>query len=254
MQETKKCTKCGEVKPLEDFHKKSESKDGRRSICMVCRGVDIHKIRDKYIINKKGLKKCYICDTIKKHSKFRIDNSSWDGYKTRCISCVSAYDKLYREKHKDELNRKNRIYKENNKESENRRHREYIKKRYHNDLNFKLICNLRSSIWGAFNKSPYTKKSNRYKILGALQHKIIKHLNNNTYGFIYGKGDYQVDHIIAIASCESEEDLINILHYTNLQLLPSKYNNLKRDKKWDRSHFEKWLIETNYKVNERVIQ
>lgn len=34
--ETKKCIKCGEVKPLEDFTKCAKSPDGRGSYCKVC--------------------------------------------------------------------------------------------------------------------------------------------------------------------------------------------------------------------------
>jgi 5-methylcytosine-specific restriction endonuclease McrA len=33
---TKKCTQCGEVKPLDQFTKWSGSKDGRRSYCKAC--------------------------------------------------------------------------------------------------------------------------------------------------------------------------------------------------------------------------
>jgi len=32
----KKCTKCGDVKPLEEFHRKQSRKDGRTSICKAC--------------------------------------------------------------------------------------------------------------------------------------------------------------------------------------------------------------------------
>ena len=34
---SKKCSKCGEVKLLEEFHRKSQSSDGRSSHCKACR-------------------------------------------------------------------------------------------------------------------------------------------------------------------------------------------------------------------------
>lgn len=34
--ETKKCTKCGEEKPIAEFHKKTKSKDGYYSQCKLC--------------------------------------------------------------------------------------------------------------------------------------------------------------------------------------------------------------------------
>jgi len=39
MQETKKCTKCGEVKLLEEFSKNRKSKDNLMYECKLCRGV-----------------------------------------------------------------------------------------------------------------------------------------------------------------------------------------------------------------------
>lgn len=32
----KQCTKCGAIKPLTDFHKRPETKDGRRTDCKEC--------------------------------------------------------------------------------------------------------------------------------------------------------------------------------------------------------------------------
>lgn len=32
----KTCTKCGKEKPLEEFHKNCQAKDGRRSACSLC--------------------------------------------------------------------------------------------------------------------------------------------------------------------------------------------------------------------------
>jgi hypothetical protein len=34
--DSKKCTKCGEVKPLDDYYKDRRSKDGRYSKCKIC--------------------------------------------------------------------------------------------------------------------------------------------------------------------------------------------------------------------------
>lgn len=32
----KKCSKCGEIKPLEEYHKDKRATDGRRSACAKC--------------------------------------------------------------------------------------------------------------------------------------------------------------------------------------------------------------------------
>jgi len=36
-QDIKRCTKCGETKPLEEFHRQKDGPDGRESICKVCK-------------------------------------------------------------------------------------------------------------------------------------------------------------------------------------------------------------------------
>lgn len=50
----KKCNKCGEIKPLSEFHKRKDSKDGHAYHCKVCIGIyrsnhyvkNVHKIRE----------------------------------------------------------------------------------------------------------------------------------------------------------------------------------------------------------------
>lgn len=55
------CTKCGEEKPLENFHKDKVSKDGYRSQCKTCRNVKNPKPKTPpKILDKKVCKKCNI--------------------------------------------------------------------------------------------------------------------------------------------------------------------------------------------------
>lgn len=37
---SKRCSKCGEVKPMDQFHRSAMSKDGRTSRCKTCRALD----------------------------------------------------------------------------------------------------------------------------------------------------------------------------------------------------------------------
>ncbi len=43
MEETKKCTKCGEIKPLKDFFRNNDGKSGAHSRCKVCHTEQIKK-------------------------------------------------------------------------------------------------------------------------------------------------------------------------------------------------------------------
>ena len=54
----------------------------------------------------------------------------------------------------------------------------------------------------------------------------------DNYGLYNGTLNYgwDIDHIIPVSSCNSEEDLIRLNHYTNLQPLCSKVNrDIKRN-------------------------
>ena len=80
----------------------------------------------------------------------------------------------------------------------------------------------------------YTKKSKTYKILGCDYETIYHHLLN-TYIKNYncewdGKEKVHIDHIIPISIANSEEEVIKLCHYSNLQLLKEKDNILKSNK------------------------
>ena len=58
-------------------------------------------------------------------------------------------------------------------------------------------------------------------------------MNWDNYGLYNGELDYgwDLDHIIPISSAKTEEDIIRLNHYTNLQPLCSKTNrDIKKDK------------------------
>lgn len=78
--ENKKCTKCGEIKPLNEFYRNKASKDGYRSDCKDC------------------------CAARKK--KWKENNRDK----------VLAEKRRYRERHKDKINARIREYRTENKE------------------------------------------------------------------------------------------------------------------------------------------
>lgn len=57
MATTKRCTKCKEVKGIDQFHKQWDSKDGHKIYCKSC----ISKEGKEYYLRKKGVKLCKCC-------------------------------------------------------------------------------------------------------------------------------------------------------------------------------------------------
>jgi hypothetical protein len=97
IMETKICTKCGEEKQLNDFHKKSRSKDGFTSQCKTC--------RCKYTLDYSSNNK----------DKKRISDSNY--YKNNKVK-VNQYKLNWYHENKDRLrdsvlNRQRKSYHEN---------------------------------------------------------------------------------------------------------------------------------------------
>jgi len=142
---------------------------------------------------------------------------------------LKAQNKLNKEKNKEKIKTQQKVYRENNKEKIKEGNRLYENKRKLNDPLFSLLKNIRSSIRRNFKNNGYTKKSKSYAILGCTFEELKSHLeeqfedwmNWENRGLYNGELNYgwDIDHIIPISSAKTEEDIIRLNHYTNLQPL-----------------------------------
>jgi len=91
MNQTKKCTKCGEVKNISEFGKDKKHKDGLRYECKECRNKycrDLNKYhRPTKIIAREGYKYCSKCKSEKLKSEFGKHTRSKDGLRYECKQC-----------------------------------------------------------------------------------------------------------------------------------------------------------------------
>ena len=135
--------------------------------------------------------------------------------------------KKYRENNKEIINYKARL----NKSVRNKNH----KKRYASDDLYKITCNLRSLIKNSFKRKGYDKKTRTNKILGCSYEELKRYIESKFEPWMtwdnHGKynGDeknygWDIDHIIPISSAKTEDDVIKLNHYTNLQPLCSYIN------------------------------
>jgi len=84
------------------------------------------------------------------------------------------------------------------------------------------------------------------QIVGMTAKDLISYLNDNLYGLEYGQPGLDIDHIKPISSAYSLNSVEALSHYSNLQLLPAKYNRvIKRASKWDQQGFINWLDSQN---------
>jgi len=129
------------------------------------------------------------------------------------------------------IKRRTEIYKEKKRIYE----RTYEKNRKKNDLLYNISKKIKSKISKSLKNNGYTKKSKTNEILGCSYEEFKQHLESkfepwmiwDNYGkykidtFNYG---WDIDHIIPQSSAMTEEELLKLNHYTNLQPLCSKIN------------------------------
>jgi hypothetical protein len=97
--ETKKCTKCGKVKPASGFFKDSSSKSGLESLCKDCHSASIKQRYQKNTLMRKQnpewgvpeTKKCPKCRKVKPASGFRKADGRKTGLTSWCKDCLNAY-------------------------------------------------------------------------------------------------------------------------------------------------------------------
>ena len=140
--------------------------------------------------------------------------------------------KAYYEANKDKINKQKKAYQKANKDKINTRRRAYRKYKYNNDPLFKLKAIYRYSVKKAFASIGKKKNCSSIKVLGLNNYKeYADYLSNQFYDHPisgekmtfdnHGSGEdcWQIDHIIPLLTAETEEDVIRLSHYTNLQPL-----------------------------------
>lgn len=212
------CNKCKIQKDYTNFFRDKKMKDGFVNTCKSCRKEYKKK---HYQYNKKIIRK--------KHKEYYEANKEK----------VNEINKKWKEKHPNYMvEYRKKHYKENKKEIllKNKnwclKNLNYQKERYNNNSLYKLKCVLRSNTYRAFKKNGYKKNGRTEKLLGASFEIASKHLERQfTKGMKWNNhGEWHIDHIIPLASASTEEEVIRLCHYRNLQPLWAKDNLEKQDK------------------------
>ena len=160
------------------------------------------------------------------------------GYK--CKKCLSDYNKS------NYINKKDIIKLQQRKNRHKRN--EYRNKKRKEDILYRLTENIRSLVRYAFKNAGYIKESHTHEILGCSYDDFKIYLesqfemwmtweNKGLYDGNFNTG-WDIDHIEPLfpeGVERTEEDIIRLNHYTNLQPLCSKIN---RDIKRNRLDFE----------------
>ena len=123
----------------------------------------------------------------------------------------------YRANNKDKISLYKKRYQEENKENRN----EKLRERYKTDELYKISVNVRSSLLKIFKRNGYTKKSNSNKLIGCSFEELKIHIESKFKdGMNWSNhGEWHIDHKIPLSWAESEEELIELCKFSNLQPL-----------------------------------
>ena len=204
-----------------------------------------NKQREYYSSNKTSINK--------KNRKYALNNKEKTGAylkeynKWKMIGNEKEFAEYYKN-NKEEIDNKYKLYCENrivdpierkNKRKEwvKKYNQEYRKRRKLNDITYKLTTIVRSLIASSIKRGGYAKTSKTQDILGCtfsefknyLESKFEPWMNWNNYGNWNGypkelNAAWDIDHMTPISTAETEEDIIKLSHYSNLQPLCSYTN------------------------------
>lgn len=239
----KQCNKCKSNKELSEFHKDKKNLDGHSNRCKEC---VIKHNKARYVLNKTKI--LSVNKQYRDKNKKRISESRKVFYKLNSDTIkkkTSEYAKTNREslnkklkekrdKNKSEYNKKARAYRNRNKGEINKNRNKQIKKRAQLDPVFKLSRRIRTMLNDCFKIKGIPKTKRLQEILGIDISNFKKHLESHfeswmnwgNHGKYNGQLNYgwDIDHIIPLSSAKTEDELLKLNHYTNLQPLCSKIN------------------------------
>lgn len=210
----KKCTKCGEVKPLEMFSKNKNAKDGLCHWCKECSRIHAKEHREK---NPDSFKRWYIENRehhLEKHRDWMRKNSSH----------VAEYTKIYREKNREENLKRSRSWKERNAQ----RVAEYGAQ-YRAENAEEMRENAKR--WKSENRHRATENQQlrkaRKKQSVPAWYQQERHLVDRVYREAASRG-WHVDHVVPLRSAK----VCGLHCWHNLQVLAPQENSAKGNRHW----------------------
>jgi len=249
--QVKKCGKCQTKKLLTEFSVAKGRKHDRNNRCKAC-------ARDHYLANKDRINeqcrnhysnnKESIGDQHKEYRKLNKQLISERVSNLRKSNGISirkkdrerymenktarlAKNKKWSDANKEMIAKKNLLWRLSHKDYIAKRMAEYRKERCKTDYVFAMKIRIRTLIRMSLINNGYTKKSRTYDILGCDYATFLAHIESTfTAGMSWDvRHKLHIDHIIPLASAKTEEEVLRLNHYTNLQMLWKEDNLAKRD-------------------------
>ena len=246
------CSSCNSNKDYNEFYKSPSYKDGYMNQCKICK-IEYGK---KYRNDNKEKVSTINSISSKKWRENNKDKSNERVYnwKIKNKEHLKNYHQEYYISNQSSI----KEYRLTNKEKTKEYNTEYYKINRHKILEnnykyksdskinvslFKISENLRSMISNSFKLVGSSKSLKTENILGCtfeefkdyLESKFEDWMTWDNRGLYNGELNYgwDIDHIIPLSIAETEEEIIKLNHYTNLQPLCSKVNRYIKKNKYE---------------------
>jgi hypothetical protein len=222
---TKLCNVCKQEKELLNFNKKKSGKYGVEARCRDCLKIYNKnyyiKNKDLILLNVKMWGDC-------NKEKTRLYSRTWVN-RNKDKSLKS--NEQWRLSNPEKMNKCREIWRNNNEDKVLFYDKNYRDNRKKNEL-YVFIDRTRKLISGSFKRQGYKKFSKTHEILGCTFEEFKEHIEKQ---FVDGmswdnRSKWHIDHIYPISLAKSEEEVIKLNHYTNLQPLWAKDNIRKSNK------------------------
>jgi len=240
----RRCSCCKDSVLISLFSKRSKTSHIYKSWCNPCINKKTLLYREenmeKYLLASKASRLKRYSDNkqiiSEKTKLYRIKNGDAIRlnrriYNTERKDIISFQQKVFRNKDIEETRRKRKEYYYKNKERFALKNKEYRIKDKVKPIN-RLSKSVRSRIWMALKRCGYKKDSYTSTLIGLDYDKLKIYIENQfKKGMLWENyGEWHIDHKIPLSSAKTEEELLKLFHYTNLQPLWAKENLSKGSK------------------------
>lgn len=222
---TKVCTKCGVEKEFEAFHKKAKGRVGRVGQCKACIAAYGKLYRVKFRDVKSQSDKNY---REKNKEALKIKQKEY-ALKNRERICDRA--KKWQRDNPEAFKARRNKWTAENKDRVNDYKKQWMREKRETDPCFYLT----QIVMAQVNKALFARGGNKPKrtseYIGCDWDALLIHIERQfTDGMSWdNRGEWHVDHIIPLATANTVEDVIPLLHFTNLRPLWAKDNLEKGD-------------------------
>lgn len=164
----KTCTKCDKTKTYDKFFKDITAKDGLDGYCKKCAKMRNEKSYQKHKEKRKISGKEY--RELNKGKLAITHKNYYQNHKKK----IKKYKKLWQIRNKIRLSKQQKIYRASHKEQANKRNRNRKK----NDINYKILCNLRTGLSQVLNVQRARKSDHTMMMVGCSVEELKIHLES----------------------------------------------------------------------------